>query len=204
MCSRLDFRPLAVLTAAAVLVSLTVVPTVSALSSSTAGSGPDPLSPRNLTFSVTIRNLRFLNTSISADPGDNVTLTITNEDPFPHTFTLFARVNVTPPWSSTDIADMTTFNASTPKIVDVIFTGAGTQVVSFTAPSTVGRFAYVCMITGHWLTMQGWLQVGEVPSGPPGPALGIIPGIMVATIVFVLLFAAGYHLRAVRAQNRDR
>lgn len=167
--------------------------------------GPAPsVDGGNRTFLVIMENVRFLNTTIQADPGENLTLVIMNRDTFSHTFTLFSDANVTPPWDSTSSDGMPAFNQTHAKLMDVIFANVGTQRVNITVPTTIGRYPFVCMITGHWLTMRGFLQVGEEARPIDGPRIDLIQSIMYGTIVFVLLFVAGYHLRGVRARRRER
>lgn len=81
-----------------------------------------------------------------------------------------------------------------------LFGGSGNpNPINYTFNATTGgTFAYRCGI--HLTTMWGMIviigQPGPTPAGFPIP---LIPGIMLAVIIGVLLFAAVYQIRAVRA-----
>lgn len=84
------------------------------------------------------------------------------------------------------------------------FRGATVITWSF-VPDRVGNFTYRCGF--HPATMYGVIEVrytgvGEARTG--GPVIELVPAIMAGTLVFVFLFAAGYHLHAVRAQRRAK
>lgn len=163
-----------------------------------------PSATENQTFTLVLRNVRFSVSSFSADPGENLTIVLRNEDPIEHTFTLFMDVNLTDvPLGSGQLPEMVQFNQTHGKVVDIFVPAGQTVTANFTAPTTPGRYTFVCMIYGHWITMNGVLQVGlQAPAQPMGPQIDLIPGMMLVTIVAVLVFAAFYHVRAVRAARR--
>ena len=71
------------------------------------------------------------------------------------------------------------------------------------SPDRTGTFEYRCSI--HPTTMAGVIVVlGNAPAPPQGLQFNLVPGIMVATIVGVLILAAVYQVRAVRAARRPK
>jgi len=84
------------------------------------------------------------------------------------------------------------------------FQGVGDTVTFTFVPDRAGTWTYRCRI--HPTTMTGLLVVRGTPTdgGPSGFRIDLIQAILLATIAFVLLFAAGYHLRAVRAHRRSK
>jgi len=89
--------------------------------------------------------------------------------------------------------------------VSTTFQGSTVVVWSF-VPDRPGNFTYRCAF--HPTTMTGRIEILATGAGRPpdrgGPVIELIPGIMAGTLVFVFLFAAGYHLRAVRARRRSQ
>ncbi|HLE54207.1 MAG TPA: hypothetical protein VI999_03055 [Thermoplasmata archaeon] len=70
-------------------------------------------------------------------------------------------------------------------------------------PDRAGTFEYRCSI--HPGSMAGVIVVlGNAPAPPRGLQLNLVPGIMIATIVGVLILAAFYQVRAVRAARRPK
>lgn len=80
---------------------------------------------------------------------------------------------------------------------------AGTVVVwSFIAEPS-GTWTYRC--GHHPNTMTGRISIlGGPPPPPPGFTIPLITGIMLGALSFVLVFAAVYHVHAVRAAKRMR
>lgn len=198
MSSRRDAaaRPGSAILLATLLASVVLTPT--------AASTALPVRPAAGTATVTLAMtsvITFRPAEFAVEPGQNITLTIVNEAIVLHSFTLFAEANVTAPLSA--YSEMLDFNASHAKIVDVWLSPGESRVVNFTAPSAPGRYLYVCMYAGHWSTMNGRLLVGDVQAKGAWP-LGLVPTIMVGTIVLVLGLAAGYQLRTMRAVRRAK
>jgi len=77
----------------------------------------------------------------------------------------------------------------------------GAIVWNFVADRT-GNWTYRCGI--HPTSMTGSILIIGGPPPPPrsGPPIPLITGIMLATLGVVLVFAAVYHVRAVRAAKR--
>ncbi len=70
-------------------------------------------------------------------------------------------------------------------------------------PDRTGPFAYHCSI--HPTTMTGTIVIlGTAPAPTGGLNIDLVRGIMLATIVSVLVLAAVYQVRAVRAARRPR
>ena len=155
----------------------------------------------NITVTMT-RQFTFTPSAIQVDPNQTVNLTLVNAHSSIHSFTLFAQANVTDaPLDSP--TGMYAYNDTHAKIIDVWLGPGQTVNVSFTTPAAVGRYLFVCMYSSHWLTMNGYLLVGAEPVPAP-QNVPLIPAIMIGTVAFALVFAAGYHLRAVRAARRGR
>lgn len=119
--------------------------------------------------------------------GVNVTFTLHSEDGAPHT------------WGIDTNADglIGTGEPDSPQFQ--------TQTLNWTyAPTFSGNYTYRCRI--HPTTMYGSVMIigagGQGP--PPTPIIGLVPGIMVATIIIVLILAAVYQIRSVRANRREK
>gem|GEM_PF-3154626 len=118
--------------------------------------------------------------------GDRVSLTLIGNDPLPHNWFVDYNNNSQPDEGEPSSPD---------------FQGIGATIVwNFTADRP-GTYMYRCRI--HPTSMTGVITIagtGPPPQPPMGP-LGLIPGIMIGTIVVVLLLAAIYQIRAVRARR---
>lgn len=185
-----------------VLVALAGMGLVPAASSTMA---PDPAfhpdAGANITVTMT-RQFTFTPSAIQVEPNQTVNLTLVNAHSSIHSFTLFAQANVTDaPLDSP--TGMYAYNDTHAKIIDVWLGPGQTVNVSFTTPAAVGRYLFVCMYSSHWLTMNGYLLVGAEPIPAP-QNVPLVPAIMAGTVAFTLLFAGGYHLRAVRAARRAK
>ena len=189
----------------AVLLLLTTPVAASALVGRAGGASPtvraSDVGTVNLTVTMT-RAITFTPAELVVGPGQNVSLTLINEASMVHSFTLYSEANVIAPLNA--FQGMVDFNASHPKVIDVWVPPQTTWVVNFTIPPTLGRYPYVCMFSGHWVTMNGQLVVGLPPSPGGGWPFGLVPTIMVGTVAFVLVFAAGYQMRAMRAARRAK
>ena len=121
--------------------------------------------------------------------GDTVTLTLIGNDSALHNWFI-------------DYDNDTIDDPEEPDSDD--FQGVGDTVTFTFVPDRAGTWTYRCRI--HPTTMTGLLVVRGTPTdgGPSGFRIDLIQAILLATIAFVLLFAAGYHLRAVRAHRRSK
>lgn len=181
------------------LAGMGLVPAASSTMASDPAVHPD--AGANITVTMT-RQFTFTPAEIKVDPNQTVNLTLVNAHSSIHSFTLFAQANVTDaPLDSP--TGMYAYNDTHAKIIDVWLGPGQTANVSFTTPAAVGRYLFVCMYSSHWLTMNGYLLVGAEPVPAP-QNVPLIPAIMVGTVAFTLLFAGGYHLRAVRAARRAK
>src|SRR2546422_693073 len=82
------------------------------------------------------------------------------------------------------------------------FNSAQSLVWNFTADGS-GFWVYKCAY--HPTSMTGSILVlGGAPPPPPRVGIPLITGIMVGALGIVLVFAAVYHVRAVRAAKRAR
>ena len=117
--------------------------------------------------------------------GTNLTLTLFANDSTPHNWFIDYNSNLAP-------------DAGEPSSPD--FSSTDPVVWTFTL-DRAGNFTYRCryhptMMTGNIIVL------GEPPQDRPLLNVGLIPGIMILTLGFVLVFAAVYHVRAVRASKR--
>lgn len=171
-------------------------------------SSPRPVPAQvDIFVNLTTEGFVFNPATIAAPPNATVHVRITQRDPVPHTFTVGMEKDRDLPrsWTPQQLDDYLRDNNLTdvfiPDVVDTVVWA------NFTAPAEVGRYEYVCLIAGHFQGgMSGFMVVREEGLGDDGAGarIDLIQGIMIATVVFVLLFAAGYHVRAVRAHRRSR
>jgi putative membrane-bound dehydrogenase-like protein len=131
-----------------------------------ARQGPPPNVTRIVLGVLPGRNL-FEVTTLTVQPGREVTLVFNNRDEMPHNVVLFDRT----PFEQIESA----LNAmlSDPNAADRGYVPLGANVLSatplvqpqqsatitFTAPATPGDYPFVCTFPGHWLTMRGVLRV---------------------------------------------
>jgi len=80
--------------------------------------------------------------------------------------------------------------------------GPKVRVWNFTADRP-GQYTYRCLY--HPTSMTGTIIIlGEERRPPGGPAVGLIPGILLISLGGVLVISVIYHVRAVRAAKRRR
>jgi hypothetical protein len=80
-------------------------------------------------------------------------------------------------------------------------TGPKVIVWNFTADRP-GTWTYRCRY--HPTKMTGTINVIGESRPLPTPGVGLVTGIMILTIGFVLVFAITYHVRAMRASKRKK
>ena len=91
---------------------------------------------------------------------------------------------------------------STGELTSNLFNSTAPTTYVYT-PDRTGNFTYLCSI--HPTSMTGTIVIlGNVPAPSGGFKIDLIPGIMVATIIAVLVLAAVYQVRAVRAARRQK
>ncbi len=121
--------------------------------------------------------------------GTNVTLRLIAHDSAPHTWFIDYNNDLV---QSPGEPGSPVFNNPVGKSI----------VWPFKADRT-GNWTYRCAV--HPTTMTGNVSiVGGPPPELPRGTIPLITGIMVGTLAFVLIFAAVYHVRAVRAAKRMR
>ena len=141
--------------------------------------------------SVTIRMTDnfFTPASFSAEPGESVSVTVMNEGVQEHTFTLFAQVDAVVPTNSP--TEMNNYFDNNTRLAHVTVASGAQADVTFTALSAEGSYIFVCMVSGHAITMKGVMTVGTPPSGIDPLFLGIV----IAVVVIVIAVAAVFILR---------
>ena len=119
----------------------------------------------------------------------NVTLTLIAHDSAPHNWFI-------------DYNNDLTMSPGEPSSKD--FNVPGDIVVTFPfLASQTGNWTYRCHI--HPTTMTGTISIiGGPPTELPRTMFPLVTGIMVGALAVVLVFAAVYHFRAVRAAKRPR
>ncbi len=154
-------RPFGSATRAALGSSLLLLLLAAAMSAPAAQAAPPApaaaVAPEFVNVSAT-SVLSFVSGSFDVLPGATVHLVVTQMADFNHTFTLSPAVNVTIPSGDTPAEVAAFFNAH-PPIVNLSLgsTVGSTYSATFTAPSTLGTYEYVCLI--HFPTMIGEMNV---------------------------------------------
>jgi plastocyanin len=124
---------------------------------------------------------------IVAVAGTNLTLTLIGNDSVDHNWFIDYNNDLVP-------------NAGEPSSPD--FDDTAPLVWTFLL-DRAGNFTYRCRF--HPTTMTGNIVVlGEERTPPPALNVALIPGIMILALGGVLVFAAVYHVRAVRASKRTK
>jgi plastocyanin len=148
-------------------------------------------------FSVTaVAGFSFTPNTFDQLPlGTNVTVTFTDADSIPHTFTIIDRQGVVIPSSTSDVDPLyQTYGA----LFTYNLTGNGDQYIgSFQSPATAGWYEFVCLESGHFANgMYGFIAFGEALPGnltvsaadtDPGVAVFIIVGTIVSLVVIALV-----------------
>lgn len=168
--------------------------------------------PNTMTGRIEIRPPRSVSYDLAGNTGSGWGFNATNlTNPGP-TLVAYEGGAVTLNLSGTDTVQHNWFidynNNSRPDAdepVSTTFQGSTVVVWSF-VPDRPGNFTYRCAF--HPTTMTGRIEILPTGAAGPrdmgGPVIELIPGIMAGTLVFVFLFAAGYHLRAVRARRKSQ
>lgn len=140
------------------------------------------------------------NTFQNVPTNSTITVTVTDADTIPHTFSILNLSGVVLPWPGADIpAEFAAHGA----LVSVNVSGAGdVESKTFTSPGP-GWYEFVCQESGHFASgMYGFIAFGmslpanlsvSAPATGPGAAVFIIIGTIVSLVVIaiVLGFVAG-------------
>lgn len=149
-----------------------------------------------VTLDIDLREFAFDPLLIRVDPGAQVTLNLANIGSAEHTFTLF-RARDPPVPEGFAMGPLGTFNATAAKMADVsgidvdrlLNPGQSIQI-TFVAPTEVGPYVFVCMVSNHAeLGMHGVLQVGEEPVSP------LVIVVVLAVAVVAIAGAAFFLIR---------
>jgi len=145
-------------------------------------------------------SLSFVPDSFSVAPGESVTLVVTQEADFAHTFTLSSVVNTTLPSSDTAGQLAAFFNAHAPLVNLSLGSTAGRQfTATFTAPTVPGMYEFLCLI--HFSQMTGVMTDSNAVSvSAGGSGLSAVELVAIGAVVAVVVIA----LVVVLVQRRSR
>lgn len=143
----------------------------------------------------------FFNPNIlRVDPGDNVTVRLSNDGGAVHTFTIFAEVNASVPLNDNDL--LQDYFTEHPTLLHVRLEPEEEVTIQFDAPDVAGNYVLVCMVPGHAEQgMHGLLVNGAFGGdgdGPRLPNLNIVQALLLIALVGTLVFAVLYHVRTTR------
>lgn len=141
-------------------------------------------------WGLTRTNLTDPGPTLTVGQGANVTLNLSATDGEPHNWFIDYNNN-----SRIDPGEPSSPDFNVPETTNLTW--------NFTA-TRAGVYTYRCLY--HPGTMKGLIVIQGTEEPPDGGTVqvGLVSGIMLATVVFVLLFAVGYHVRAVRAHRRPK
>ncbi len=132
------------------------------------------------------------NTFSNVPTNTTISVTLTNGDTIPHTFTILNREGYVIPSS----ADPTAMAVQFGSLVNIVADGGTTAYGNFTSPAT-GWYEFFCNESGHFGNgMYGFIAFGEglpanltvsAASTGPGIAVFIITGTIVALVVIALV-----------------
>jgi azurin len=114
------------------------------------------------------KNLTYAPLTVRAAPGEAIKLRLNNPDVVPHNWVLVKpdRLAAVGDLANRLVADPeAAFNHYVPQSDDVLVhtnvVAAGeSTTVYFKAPREPGRYPFLCTFPGHWMVMNGVLQVG--------------------------------------------
>ena len=148
-------------------------------------------------------SLSFVPDTFTVLPGSEVHLTITQLASFKHTFTLSSVANATVPSSDSPSELSAFFNAHPPVLNVSLGSTPGMQFVeTFTAPSTLGTYEFLCLI--HFPTMTGVMTVAStLPSSGGGSGLSTIELAGIGAVVAVAVILGAVY-GVMRSRRRSR
>jgi len=131
----------------------------------------------------------FVPDSFTVAPGESVTLVVTQEADFNHTFTLSSEVNASIPTSDSPSQVAAFFNAHAPLVNVSLGSTPGKQFTeTFTAPATPGTYEFLCLI--HFATMTGVMSdTSSVSSSSGGSGLSTVEIVAIGAVVAVVVIA---------------
>ncbi len=147
---------------------------------------------------VTSAPYRFVPDTLEQIPtGANITVTLTNADNLPHSFTISSREGFEIPTSDTP-TQLDQLFVTYPAIYSALVSSSGSQSVgTFVSPSAPGRYEFICNVSGHFQNgMYGFIAFGEsLPSNltPPtrvGLGGGSFSAVEIASAGAVVLLVA--------------
>jgi len=113
------------------------------------------------------KNLSYETTELRARPGERLQLTLVNTDVVPHNWVLVQpgclhsvgeKVNRLISSPDAYLRQYVPDSEEVLAYTDIV-SGGETQTIHFQAPSTPGRYPYLCTFPGHWMVMNGVLSV---------------------------------------------
>jgi uncharacterized cupredoxin-like copper-binding protein len=165
------------------------------------------------TVSVTVGTaLQFTPGSFEVNPGDSVTVTVTQTDSLPHTFTLSSSTYQFDP-NTNSSTDLAAFFAKHAPLVNLSLPDhAASASATFTAPTAVGAYQFLCLAPGHfqagmWGLMGDGVAVGApTTNNGPGAPVFIIGGTIATLVVIaiVLAFVIGRRQGAMHQMEPER
>ena len=115
------------------------------------------------------KNLSYVQTRLEATVGERLAVRLVNPDVVPHNWVLLA------PGAQQEVGEEANRLIGDPEAVVKQYVPQSSKVIChtdvvepkqemviyFQAPSTPGRYPYLCTFPGHWMVMQGELIVRE-------------------------------------------
>jgi plastocyanin len=144
--------------------------------------------------------------------GANITVTLTNADNLPHSFTISSREGFVIPTSYTP-TQLDQLFVTYPAMYSALVSSSGSQSVgTFESPSAPGWYEFICNVSGHFQNgMYGFIAFGEnLPSNlTPPTRVGLGGGNLSAVEIVsagavVLLVAIGGAVWYRRRSHRGR
>ena len=133
----------------------------------------DALAVRTIRITALVAQLKFDIERFAVAPGEEVEIVLVNPDHMPH------NLIVTKPGKLEDVSLKAEAMAAQPDafqkhfIPDTPDVLHATKLINhneiarlrFTAPTSKGKYPYVCTFPGHWRTMNGTMEVTETGTG---------------------------------------
>jgi azurin len=157
----------------AVAFGRTVAASMPAADGQRIASALDALAVRTIRITALVAQLKFDIEHFAVAPGEEVEIVLLNPDHMPH------NLIVTKPGKLEDVSLKAEAMAAQPDAFEKHFIPDTPDVLHatklinhneiarlrFTAPTTKGKYPYVCTFPGHWRTMNGSMEVSETAAG---------------------------------------